>query len=137
FLVHMLPVALGGLAITYGWLRWAYAAELREPFGERLATVPVALDRPLVVKGLAVFGVAVVAWLAGGPLPLVAISAGAVMVAIAQRDPAYASTAERGSRRPSSPPLSSGCRGSGRTAPWPGSVRPPPPWSRAGPPGPW
>jgi len=90
FLVHMLPVALGGLAITYGWLRWAYAAELREPFGERLATVPVALDRPLVVKGLAVFGVAVVAWLAGGPLPLVAISAGAVMVAIAQRDPAYA-----------------------------------------------
>src|SRR2546427_649201 len=90
FLVHMLPVALGGLAITYGWLRWAYAAELREPFGERLATVPVALDRPLVIKGLAVFGVAVVAWLAGGPLPLVAISAGALMVAIAQRDPAYA-----------------------------------------------
>src|SRR5947209_17933437 len=33
FLVHMLPVALGGLAITYGWLRWAYAPELREPFG--------------------------------------------------------------------------------------------------------
>src|SRR5437899_574574 len=32
----------------------------------------------------------VVAWLAGGPLPLGAISAGAVMVAIAQRDPAYA-----------------------------------------------
>src|SRR5207253_1675415 len=90
FLVHMLPVALGGLAITYGWLRWAYAAELREPFRERLAAVPVALDRPLVTKGLAVFGAAVVAWLAGGPLPLVAISAGAVMVAIAQRDPAYA-----------------------------------------------
>src|SRR5207245_11367134 len=67
-----------------------YAAELREPFGERLATVPVALDRPLVIKGLAVFGAAVVAWLAGGPLPLVAISAGAVMVAIAPRDPAHA-----------------------------------------------
>src|SRR5207244_8113238 len=64
--------------------------ELREPFRERLAAVPVALDRPLVTKGLAVFGAAVVAWLAGGPLPLVAISAGAVMVAIAQRDPAYA-----------------------------------------------
>jgi len=90
FLVHMLPVGLGGLAITYGWLRWAYAAELREPFRERLAAVPVALDRALVTKGLAVFGVAVVAWLAGGPLPLVAISAGALMVAIAQRDPAYA-----------------------------------------------
>ncbi|HEX9283919.1 MAG TPA: anion transporter [Gemmatimonadales bacterium] len=90
FLRHMLPVGLGGLAITYGYLRWAYRAELREPFRERLETVPVALDRPLVVKGLALFGVAVVAWLAGGSLPLVAIAAGALMVAVAQRDPAYA-----------------------------------------------
>src|SRR5206468_10112365 len=50
----------------------------------------VALDRPLVVKGLVLFAGAVVAWLAGGPLPLVAIAAGALMVAVAQRDPAYA-----------------------------------------------
>lgn len=90
FLVRMLPVALGGLALTYGYLRWAFRAALREPFGEPLATVPVALDRPLVGKGLAMFGVAVVAWLAGGSLPLVAITVGALMVAIAQRDPAYA-----------------------------------------------
>jgi Na+/H+ antiporter NhaD/arsenite permease-like protein len=90
FLVHMLPVGLGGLAITYAYLRWAYRDELREPFGERLQTVPVALDRPLVTKGLVLFGVAVVAWLAGGSLPLVAIAAGALMVAIARRDPAYA-----------------------------------------------
>jgi Na+/H+ antiporter NhaD/arsenite permease-like protein len=90
FLVRMLPVALGGLALTYGYLRWAFRAELAEPFRERLETVPVSLDRPLVAKGLAVFGVAVVAWLAGGSLPLVAIAAGALMVAIAQRDPAYA-----------------------------------------------
>jgi len=90
FLAHMLPVAAGGLAITYGYLRWAYRAELREPFRERLETVPVALDRPLVTRGLAVFGVAVIAWLAGGSLPLVAITAGALMVAVAQRDPAYA-----------------------------------------------
>jgi Na+/H+ antiporter NhaD/arsenite permease-like protein len=90
FLVRMLPVALGGLALTYGYLRWAFRAELSEPFRERLATVPVALDRPLVLKGLAMFGVAVVAWLAGGSLPLVAITVGALMVAVAQRDPAYA-----------------------------------------------
>jgi Na+/H+ antiporter NhaD/arsenite permease-like protein len=90
FLVRMLPVALGGLALTYGYLRWAFRAELAEPFRERLATVPVSLDRPLVAKGLAMFGVAVVAWLAGGSLPLVAITVGALMVAIAQRDPAYA-----------------------------------------------
>ena len=90
FLVRMLPVGVGGLAITYGCLRWAYRRELREPFRERLETVPVTLDRPLVVKGLALFGVAVIAWLAGGSLPLVAITAGAAMVAVAQRDPAYA-----------------------------------------------
>ncbi|OLB59764.1 MAG: hypothetical protein AUI13_02630, partial [Gemmatimonadetes bacterium 13_2_20CM_2_69_23] len=90
FLVHMLPVGVGGLAITYAYLRWAYRAELREPFRERLETVPVTLDRPLVLKALVLFGVAVIAWLGGGSLPLVAITAGAVMVAVAQRDPAYA-----------------------------------------------
>jgi Na+/H+ antiporter NhaD/arsenite permease-like protein len=90
FAVRMLPVGLGGLAITYGYLRWAYRAELSAPFRERLETVPVTLDRPLVLKGLALFALAVVAWLAGGSLPLVAITAGAAMVAVAQRDPAYA-----------------------------------------------
>src|SRR2546425_568452 len=30
FLLHLLPVGLGGLAITYGYLRWAYRAELAE-----------------------------------------------------------------------------------------------------------
>jgi len=45
FLTHMLPVGGGGLAITYAYLRWAYRAELREPFRDRLETVPVALDR--------------------------------------------------------------------------------------------
>src|SRR5213592_2244507 len=62
FLAHMLPVGVGGLAITYGYLRWAYRADLREPFRERLEAVPVTLDRPLVLKALARFGVAVVAW---------------------------------------------------------------------------
>src|SRR5437773_11755866 len=90
FLLHLLPVGLGGLAITYGYLRWAYRADLAEPFRERLETVPVALDRPLVVKGLVLFAGAVVAWLAGGPLPPVALAAGAPMVAVAQRAPAYA-----------------------------------------------
>src|SRR6266704_148483 len=36
FLAHMLPVAAGGLAITYGYLRWAYRDQLRDPFRERL-----------------------------------------------------------------------------------------------------
>src|SRR5881398_421767 len=57
---------------------------------ERLEPVPVTLDRSLVTRGLAMFAVAVVGWLAGGSLPLVAIAAGALMVLVAQRDPAYA-----------------------------------------------
>lgn len=90
FVLHMLPVAAGGLALTYGVLRWAFRAELARGFSVRLEAVPVEIDRPLVFKGLAMFAVAVVGWLAGGSLPLVAIGAGALMVLIAGRDPAYA-----------------------------------------------
>lgn len=90
FFIHMLPVAAGGLAITYAALRWIFRTELRGRFPERLETATVDIDRPLVFKGLAMFGVAVVGWLAGWSLPGVAIAAGALMVLIAQRDPAYA-----------------------------------------------
>lgn len=84
FALRMLPVALGGLTLTYGYLQWAFRHDLAEAFPARLAPVAVDLDRPLVMKGLIMFGAAVVAWLVGGPLPLVAITCGAVMVAIAQ-----------------------------------------------------
>src|SRR2546430_7574038 len=88
FLVHMLPVGVGGLGITYAYLRWAYRAELREPFRERLETVPVTLDRPLVLKALVLFGVPEIAWLGGGFPPAVALSAGAGMVGRPPRGPA-------------------------------------------------
>ena len=90
FFVHMLPVGAGGLVITYVLLRRAFRAELARPFSRPAAGNPVALDRPLVIKGLAAFGVAVAGWLAGWPLPGVAIAAGALMVLVARRDPAYA-----------------------------------------------
>ncbi len=87
FLARMLPVGAGGLVLTYVVLRRAFRDELARPFPEEVATTPVALDRPLVTKGLAAFGVAVVAWLAGASLPGAAIAAGALMVLVAQRDP--------------------------------------------------
>ena len=90
FLAHMLPVGIGGLALTYAVLRGAFRDELDRPFPEAVATGPVALDRPLVTKGLAAFGAAVVAWFAGASLPGAAIAAGALMVLVARRDPAYA-----------------------------------------------
>ena len=90
FFLHMLPVGAGGLAIAYATLRWTFRRELAEPFRERPAAESVAIDRALVVKGLAMFGLAVGWWLAGGSLPGVAIAAGALMVLIARRDPAHA-----------------------------------------------
>jgi Na+/H+ antiporter NhaD/arsenite permease-like protein len=90
FLVRMLPVGVGGLAITYGVLHRAFHAELAAGFARRTQVPAVVLDRPLVIKGLAAFGVAVAGWLAGWSLPGVAIAAGALMVLVAQRDPAYA-----------------------------------------------
>jgi Na+/H+ antiporter NhaD/arsenite permease-like protein len=90
FMLRMLPVAAGGLAITYGYLRWAFRTSLAEPFPQRLMPLDIRADRPLVAKALAMFVVALVGWLAGGSLPLVAITCGAIMVAIAQRDPADA-----------------------------------------------
>jgi Na+/H+ antiporter NhaD/arsenite permease-like protein len=89
-MLEMLPVAAGGLVITYAYLRWAFRASLAEPFPQRLTPLSIDADRPLIAKGLAMFVAALVGWLAGGSLPLVAITCGAIMVAIAQRDPAYA-----------------------------------------------
>lgn len=90
FLRCMLPVAAGGLALTYGVLGRSFRAELDRPFPREAASAAVALDRPLVLKGLAAFGVAVAGWLAGWSLPGVAIAAGALMVLVAQRDPGHA-----------------------------------------------
>src|SRR6058998_1934907 len=74
FMLRMLPVAAGGLAITVGYLRWAFRDSLAQPFSERLTPMAVDADRPLVAKGLVMFGVALIGWLAGGSLPLVAIA---------------------------------------------------------------
>lgn len=87
FVLHMLPVALGGIAITYGYLRWAFRAELRGELPRRAIPDPPALDRPLVLRTLVCFGGALAAWLAGASLPLVAIAAGSAMILLAWRDP--------------------------------------------------
>jgi Na+/H+ antiporter NhaD/arsenite permease-like protein len=90
FLLHMLPVAAGGLALTYGVLGRVFRAELALPFPPATVRPAPSLDRSLVLKGLVCFGLAVVGWLAGWSLPGVAIAAGALMVLVARRDPAYA-----------------------------------------------
>lgn len=82
--------ALGGLVIVYAVIALVHRRDLAEPLARSPEPPEVAFDRPLVVRALLVFAGALAGWLAGASLPLVAITAGAVMTAIAGRDPADA-----------------------------------------------
>lgn len=84
------PVSIGGLIIVYAVLAVAYRRELAEPLPPRVTMPEVPFDKPLVARALVVFAGALVAWLAGLSLPLVAITAAAILLAISQRDPALA-----------------------------------------------
>lgn len=90
YLLAMLPVVGGALGITVGVLLWWYRRELAVPFAATTRAPAPVVDWTLVGPALALFAGAVVLWLLGHSLPLVAISAGALMVAVARRDPAPA-----------------------------------------------
>jgi Na+/H+ antiporter NhaD/arsenite permease-like protein len=90
FALRMLPAVAGGLALTCVILLRVFRADLAKPFGQIPRPIPPPLDRPLVGTALAIFGAALVAWCAGASLPLTAIAAGAIMLALARRDPAAA-----------------------------------------------
>lgn len=90
FVATLAPVAIGGLVIVYAVVAWAYRTDLAVPLPARVELPEVAFDRPLVVRALVVFVGALVCWLAGLSLPLVAITAAAILLAIARRDPADA-----------------------------------------------
>ena len=92
FLLALALPSLGGLAIVYAVIARMHRADLApRPAGERGEIhAPELEDRALVIKALVVFTSALAGWLAGASLPLVAIVAGSVMLAIAGRDPADA-----------------------------------------------
>lgn len=87
FLGALALPSLGGLAIVFGVLAWLFRAQLALPLRGRVDVVPVEFDGTLVVTSLLVFGGALVGWLAGYSMPLVAITAAAVLIAAARRDP--------------------------------------------------
>lgn len=87
FTLRMLPAVAGGLALTCAILLRLFRAELAKPFARQCKPTPPPLDRPLVGTALALFGVALIAWLFGANLPLTAIATGALMLALARRDP--------------------------------------------------
>lgn len=87
FLLEMAPVGLGALVLNYLVLARVYREELSRPFSEPVHGPPIEPDWPLAGGALAIFAGALVGWLFGLSLPLVAIAAGAVMIAAARRDP--------------------------------------------------
>ena len=87
--------ALGGLAIVYTVVAYVHRKQLAgrpriDDAHAAAADIEHPFDRALVVKALIVFAGALAGWLAGLSLPLVAIAAAAVLIAIARRDPAQA-----------------------------------------------
>lgn len=95
--------ALGGLVIVYGVIALVCSGDLAVsgapagPAPRGVDGTPVTnrvhddlehpFDATLVIKSLLVFAGALVGWLSGASLPLVAITAGAVLLGIARRDP--------------------------------------------------
>ncbi|MDB4875220.1 MAG: hypothetical protein JWM41_1666 [Gemmatimonadetes bacterium] len=90
FVASLALPSLGGLAIVFGVLSMLYRRELATELPEQAQILDAPFDRMLVIRSLIVFAGALVAWLAGLSLPLVAITAAAVLAVVAQRDPAAA-----------------------------------------------
>lgn len=90
FIASLALPSLGGLGIVFLVLSFAYRGELSKPLPTDAHVPDAHFDAPLVKRALIVFGGALVGWLLGFSLPLVAITAAAILLAISQRDPVKA-----------------------------------------------
>jgi Na+/H+ antiporter NhaD/arsenite permease-like protein len=86
--------SLGGLALVFAILRFVHRRDLATAPRRLTTSEPVVAEHPfdgvLVAKALALFCGALIGWLAGLSLPLVAICAAALLSAVARRDPSQA-----------------------------------------------
>ena len=90
FLASLALPALGGLIIVYAVIGRVFRRELDRPLPAERPRLHYDFDGSLVVRALLMFGAALAGWLAGFSLPMVAITAAAIMIAIGGRDPADA-----------------------------------------------
>ena len=90
FIAMLAIPSLGGLVIVFVVLSWLHRRDLAVELPSDAEIPDAPFDRSLVVRSLVVFCGALVCWLAGLSLPLVAITAAAILIAIAQRDPSEA-----------------------------------------------
>lgn len=87
FFLRMLPVGLGGLAVTWGLLRWMFRRRL-PPGRFRFDPEPPPVRRGLLILGTAVLALAVAAFVAGYSLAGTAMVAASAMLALARVPPA-------------------------------------------------
>ncbi len=90
FVATLALPSIVGLVIVYAVIAFVHRRDLAGPLRVDAAMPEAAFDRTLVTRALVVFAGALAGWLAGLSLPLVAITAAAVLLAVAQRDPADA-----------------------------------------------
>lgn len=94
FVATLALPSLGGLVIVFAVIALVYRRDLAAAPQRLTASEATeaehAFDGPLVARALVLFVLALAGWLAGLSLPLVAISAAAVLIAVARRDPARA-----------------------------------------------
>jgi len=94
FVATLALPSLGGLVIVFAVIAFVYRRDLAAApprlTASGRAEAEHAFDGPLVARALVLFVLALAGWLAGLSLPLVAISAAAVLIAVARRDPARA-----------------------------------------------
>ena len=90
FVAALALPSIGGMAIVFVAVRLLHRDELARPLPTAISVPQASFDGVLVAKSLIVFCGALAGWLAGFSLPLVAITAAAVLLAIAKRDPARA-----------------------------------------------
>lgn len=90
FIASLALPSLGGLLLVFGVLSVVHRRDLSVALPRNVDVPEAPFDPPLVVRSLVVFAGALACWLAGLSLPLVAITAAAILLTIAQRDPAEA-----------------------------------------------
>jgi len=80
FTRYLLPVAMVGLAIAWGVIVIVYRSEFTSTRLPDYADIPFTPYRPLLHKGIAATGIMLIAFVAGAPIPLAALSAAAILL---------------------------------------------------------
>jgi Na+/H+ antiporter NhaD/arsenite permease-like protein len=80
FLSALGPIALIGLALAWLIILWFFRAEFNAPWPNHQLTFAVQIDRSLLYKSLILIALMLIAFVAGAPIPLAAITVAAALL---------------------------------------------------------